>query len=462
MENYSEDSLEKKIYHFSCKKCNKIPTLQIVDRFNYNVHCLCHDKILDIKALKENFFEQYGKYEEGDVFTCPEHEKQYKEYCQICNKNLCESCVCTHPKQNLDNRNIEDPINFLKNLFWPDLKEKNIAIPVSSDEVENIKDNESILKFVVSIIINDYRRGKNENLSACIINLYNFFSKNQFPAINSPNVLEKLKKLNNDDLKKITKIDIYQYCFDLKILNSKLQNLNELSLRNCNIYDLNFLIKGDFPNLEKLILDNNKINDKVLEDINNFNCKNLKELSLKQNYICNYRIFQDIEKNFESLIKLDISSNKLKNKDFFKQEIKINLNSIEELIISNGIFDNNSIENISKISLNNLNIIDLSSNSLETLKFINNISWPKIKKIILNNNDISDIKELEKFKNIYTKNDLFIIIENNLIKDEKQIDNLINVTSEKNNIKIKYQLCSELTKNDENDRHNEGINTFAY
>ena len=159
---------------------------------------------------------------------------------------------------------------------------------------------------------------------------------------------------------------------------------------------------------------------------------------------------------------MDISSNKLKNKDFFKSEIKINLNSIEELIISNGIFDNNSIENISKISLNNLNIIDLSSNSLKTLKFINNISWPEIKKIILNNNDISDIKELEKFKNIYTENELFIIIENNLIKDEKQIDNLINVTSEKNNIKIKYQLCSELTKNDENDRHNEGINTFAY
>ena len=454
MFEYEETSINKKFYHFICKECGTVPILQIVEEFKYNIICGNPSKKknhnlsnIDIKYLKENFIAECEKMEENEIFLCLDHYKQYKDYCQTCNKTVCEDCNCTHPKQNLDNRNIEESINFLLSLFLPDLKGKNEEIPIDSDDYKNSNDNESILKFIISVIINDYHRGKNENLNTCIINLFYFYVKNQLPTINSPN---NLKNIKNEDLKKIKKIDIYQYCFDLIILEKSFINLKELFLINNNIDDLQFLIKGEFPNLDKLYLDNNKINDQALNKMNKFKCKNIKEFSLKQNYISDYKIFVDVSKNFKLLEKLNLSSNKFKNVDFFNTiKEKIKLDYIKELILSNGVFDQKSVNNISKISLKQLNRIDLSCNNLENLKFIKDIEWPEIKEIILNDNDITDIKELQKFKK--EKIELFVNIDNNLIDSEDKINEIIC-----DHIKIKYQLCSELNEIE----HNNNLNLF--
>ena len=88
--------------------------------------------------------------------------------------------------------------------------------------------------------------------------------------------------------------------------------------------------------------------------------------------------------------------------------------------------------------------MDLSCNNLSSLNFILYSNWPKLNKLILNENDISDINELiEKFNNFQNK--LTIIIENNLIKDETQINNLIESNSQ---ITIIYKLISEIAEND--------------
>ena len=432
---------DEKFYHFNCTKCKKVPILQIVDKYKYKVDCRCSvndstDNIeeVDIKDLKKKFITENEKFDEEEVFVCQDHSENYKEYCQTCKKYLCDRCekICNeyiYLKQNLDNKNIEEPIKFLKKLF----DKENSDINESKDD--------KILKEVVNIIIEDYHRGKNLNLYTCIINLYTFFFKDEYPTISSPYILQNL---NKNVLDKIIKIDIYQYFFDLNILEKNFPELKELILRNNNIDNLEFLTKGEFPKLEILYLDINKINDKVFDDMEKFNCKNLKEFSLKQNYISNYRIFEEVQKdNFKYLKKLDISSNKFKDSDkFFKSETKIKLDSIEQLIVSNGVFDENSIKNISKISLKNLKKIDLSSNNIDSLKFINDVEWPEIEEIILNDNDIKYLEELKKFQK--NKKELLIVIENNLIENEDEINNIIN-----DKIKIKYQLCSELIKDDQ-------------
>ena len=274
-------------------------------------------------------------------------------------------------------------------------------------------------------------------------NLSNYYEKhppknfeNNTPGftIYSPNDLEKSDK--------ITKIEIYQYCFDLNKLNVSLPNLNELYLRNNNIYDVEILFNCKFPNLQKLYLDNNKIDDKILSHMEKNNFENLEILSLKQNYLTDYAIFNKINV-FPKLKSFDISSNLFRNKKFFDNN-KVELNNIEELILSNGVFDDDSIDRISKIKLNNLRLLDLSCNNLSSLKFILNSDWPKLDTLLLNENDIIDLKDLITKFNKYESR-ININIENNLIKDEKQIDELI---EKNNNIVIKYKLNSEILETD--------------
>ena len=132
-----------------------------------------------------------------------------------------------------------------------------------------------------------------------------------------------------------------------------------------------------------------------------------------------------------------------KNKEFFDNRT-IELNNIEELILSNGVFDDDSIDRISKIELNNLRLLDLSCNNLSSLEFILNSDWPKLETLLLNENDIIDLKDLITKFNKYESR-ININIENNLIKDEKQIDELI---EKNNNIVIKYKLNSEILETD--------------
>ena len=110
-----------------------------------------------------------------------------------------------------------------------------------------------------------------------------------------------------------------------------------------------YRIKCNFKHLKKLYLDNNKIDDKILNQMKEMKFEELEILSLKQNYLTNYAIFNEI-KVFTKLKSFDVSSNLFRNKEFFDNNI-VELNNIEELILSNGVFDDDSIDRISKIKL---------------------------------------------------------------------------------------------------------------
>lgn len=435
--------------HFLCTKCDTAPKLQIDEKNKiFLIQCCDKDKktLIDIKHLKQDYIIESDELE---VLKCKFHFLNFKEYCQNCMKNFCEKCEkCNHIRENLDNKNLEDSIESLKNIFFPKKEENNNnkeeEIMFSSITRTNIDNESELLKMIVSIIINDYLRVKNYHLYFSIKNLANYYKKSH-PSLKLENPEPKFCINSPQELKdstQITKVELYQYFFDLNKLNVSLPNLTELSLKNNNISDVKILINCNFNNLEKLILDINKIDDNILTYMKDMKFEKLKILSLKQNYLTDYKIFEEI-KVFKNLKNFDVSSNIFKNKNFFENKT-IDLNKIEELILSNGVFDDSSISNISTLQLNNLKTLDLSCNNLSSLEFILYSNWPKLNKLILNENDISDINELiEKFNNFPNK--LTIIIENNLIKDETQINNLIESNSQ---ITIIYKLISEIAEND--------------
>ena len=437
--------------HFLCNKCYKAPKLQI-DENNENFIVQCHQKdngktYTNIQNLKLNYI-----YENDDIeiLKCQEHQKNFKDYCQICRQNYCEDCKkCTHKTVNIDNKNLENEINQLKNIFFPsmintDSEEAEVEIFSITKDQRSYNDLE-LLKIIVSIIINDYLRAKNYHLCICIQNLSSYYKNHPLP--NSQNIQPEFcitspHELSNSE--KITKIEIYQYCFNLDKLNVALPNLIVLSLKNNNIFDVKILINCNFGNLEELYLDINKIDDNILTYMKDMKFAKLKVLSLRQNYLTDYRVFEEV-KVFKNLKKLDISSNRFKNKEFFENKT-IDLNNIEELILSNGVFDEDSINNISALNLEKIKSLDLSCNNLSSLEFILNLNLPELENLILNENDISELKDLKtKFNN--TQKNLIIMLENNMIKDEKEIDELI----QNEKITIKYKLNNAIIDDNNND-----------
>lgn len=450
--------------HFLCKICHKAPKLQI-DEINKKFIVQCHQndnekKLLEIQNLKEDYIVEDDDNDDNEILQCQDHSKNFKDYCQFCKKNYCEDCKrCNHKKLNIDNKNIQNHIKQLENIFFPNMNgvgsEENEVRVVSITKENNTYSDLELLKIIVSIIINDYLRVKNYHLDISIQNLSNYYKNHPLPnsqnvktefCINSPQELLKSEE--------ITKIEIYQYCFDLNKLNVALPNLIVLSLKNNNIFDVKILIKCNFKNLEELYLDINKIDDNILTYMKGMKFEKLKVFSLKQNYLTDYRVFEEV-KVFQNLKKFDISSNRLfKNKEFFENKI-IDLNNIEELILSNGVFDENSINNISSFNVQNLKSLDLSCNNLSSLTFILKSNWPNLENLILNENDISKLSDLiTQFKDI--GHNLLIMLENNLIKDEQEIDDLIKSNSR---ISIKYKLNNEIIDDINNDNEQNNTST---
>ena len=127
--------------------------------------------------------------------------------------------------------------------------------------------------------------------------------------------------------------------------------------------------------------------------------KNLEELNLGTNLFSDYKIFQIIS-NFPKLESLDLSSNRLE-KDSIDLSGKIfGYDSIKTLNLSNGIFSDETINLISVLRFKNLEILDLSSNNLNSISFLTKLNFGnnpnKIKKLLLNHNNIFMIKKMKR------------------------------------------------------------------
>ena len=258
-------------------------------------------------------------------------------------------------------------------------------------------------------------------------------------------VIEKTSQ-KKEQLNYIEYIQIYQLDFkrmDLLIDNYKyLTNLKELHLKQISMKSLEPLIKCKFFNLVILDLENNYIDDEEqnLKIFSQFKHKfpKIEELNLKKNNLTNYEFFEAIQ-TLNNLNKLNVSTNAFTQRYYKKKYIFPN---IEEMILSNGVFNNESIKNIQYFEIKNIKKIDLSSNNLKSLSFLNEVQWPEINTIFLNSNSLESIKELSNFQNL-----VLIEVKNNPIIDIKEAEEIAKT-------KISIKIILNITNNIINSNNN--------
>ena len=313
------------------------------------------------------------------------------------------------------------------------------------------------LTILISILLNNYYFNPNYNT---IVNIKNFnwklknineSEKKNYEIENNIEIksLKQYKKLNYNQFQYIKKIEIFSKNFDVSNLkNAKLINLIELNLSSNNISNIESLTTADFNIIQTLNLSINRLDDSMIAVISKLNFKNLLFLDLSYNYFTQFQLFKSIE-HFKILQSINFGSNKFTKDidDIVKDKnIEFNLQSIREMYLSNGVFSDKSIKIISKFLLEKLEILDLTSSHLTSLSFIYDLKYVKeednkyqiiknmsqypLKKLILTNNDISNIDELlnlKKLEEIELNNNSIIINQslNGFIKNMKSLRSLI-------------------------------------
>ena len=313
------------------------------------------------------------------------------------------------------------------------------------------------LTILISILLNNYYFNPNYNT---IVNIKNFnwklknineSEKKNYEIENNIEIksLKQYKKLNYNQFQYIKKIEIFSKNFDVSNLkNAKLINLIELNLSSNNISNIESLTTADFNIIQTLNLSINRLDDSMIAVISKLNFKNLLFLDLSYNYFTQFQLFKSIE-HFKILQLINFGSNKFTEDidDIMKDKnIEFNLQSIREMYLSNGVFSDKSIKIISKFLLEKLEILDLTSSHLTSLSFIYDLKYVKeednkyqiiknmsqypLKKLILTNNDISNIDELlnlKKLEEIELNNNSIIINQslNGFIKNMKSLRSLI-------------------------------------
>lgn len=135
--------------------------------------------------------------------------------------------------------------------------------------------------------------------------------------------------------------------------------------------------------------------------------------------------FKQYNKNLSNLKTLFIGANEFKNN--VNEEEKYDLNSIEEIGLSKGVFNNNTIKLVSNFLFKNLVIIYLSFNIVDSLFFIEKLELPSIKQFYMHTTSITEFYPLIKYKTLEK-----IILKNNKISN---INNLITFVDNLPNLK---------------------------
>lgn len=236
------------------------------------------------------------------------------------------------------------------------------------------------------------------------------------------------KKIDDRAIKLISKIDFK----NLKIINlsnntikniepfknMNLNHLRKIDLSLNEIENIKVFEKLDLPELKELNFNNNKINNfdplinsnrlpklEKLEYKNNDIQKDFKELEekLKRRYKKPNEVWTKEE--FESKYKIKFGETlKISDTQYGNEICKDLFNIIEKnIVIKKLILNNNNITDcrlLSQIPLFYLEELDLSHNKIENLDFLKNMSMPKLIKIILNNNLFKDLKPLKEIKKL--------------------------------------------------------------
>ena len=191
-------------------------------------------------------------------------------------------------------------------------------------------------------------------------------------------------------------------------VNKSCQKVLDLDFSNNQLYNIFFLLKKDLRNLKVLNLHNNKLCNFQINNLKKLNCYDLAILNLSNNFFTDYLLIT-VGETFLLLKELNLDTNRLyENIDILKNKLIV-YDSLEKLILSNGVFSNQTINLLRCFKFTNLKYLDLSSNDLNSLSFIKFINFGneenKIEKLILFYNDISINSEdidylLKKYLNL--------------------------------------------------------------
>jgi Leucine-rich repeat (LRR) protein len=227
------------------------------------------------------------------------------------------------------------------------------------------------------------------------------------------------------DLKNIKKIILpRQNIKDLKDIKfGELINLNELDLSHNDITCIEPLSKYKLPNLKVLNLTVNLIGDSNKEYFFKFDFPELTDLNLFENKLTDYEIFEmNNKKNMPKLKLVFIGGNIFEFPKTLKskEELKFDFSTVNEMGFSKSVFNQKSIMFLPCFDFQNLTIIYLQGNNLNSLDFVEDLELPSIKEIWLSNNQLTEFEPLKKFKTLEV-----IEMKNNKVSDIEELDTFI-------------------------------------
>ena len=461
MEFYKDDGTKRKKLkrrYFICDYCFTSPKFSFIIN---KLHVKCDCKKLD-QLLISDFIEKYTTHDKNvieEYLCCKNHGRKYEYYCKYCRVNLCKDCMLddvhkNHYPEKLLDENIEKVINQIKDLI------KKIRKKVSVGDIENRK----ILNIILTLIKN-YKEYPCHNLHKSITDFLKYLENLDIPRIKTQIKIISKNQLLEENISEIsqyiTSIKINGENFhDLGILSKlDLSNLKKLSLIGNNITNIEPLLKINFEKLEYLDLENNKIDDENFKNFSKMKFKNIRHINLFENRIKSPTIFECV-KHFPSLKTYFVGKNL-----FDQKEIKNNINKMYDLshikkIGLTGNFTDRTINFISNLKLDNLEVLYISRNKLSSLDCLKKICckrliafWAitnnlkdfkgvlnlkykeKIEEIVLKENQISNIDDLSEFIEQFPNLKLFNISDNYIDLDDPKNKKIIN------QIKNKYKNC---------------------
>ena len=450
---------------FLCKECQSTPLIQFQSLKNITFSCKCENRT-NISLKINDLIREYSIKKElcKDSLECNIHDNnKFKYYCLIHGKDMCEDCQKEHDCDKANIKNLNEEKSILDNEMIPFIA-KSLLNKSNNNFDANYLDND-ILIILITSILNEYYEYPNYNT---LVNIKNFYFKLNNVGISEKKVFGiennieiksqmQYEALNNDKKQYIKKIEIVARNSDIIFLNNaKLINLEELNLESNNIDNIEPLINCEFNNLKILNLSLNRLDDRTNKVLAKLNYNNLEDLNLRLNYFTQFDLFKSLE-HFKKLKKLNLFSNKFTEdiEDLMKDKnLKYNLQSIEEIDLSLGIFSEKSIKLISKFIFGKLETLNLSSNNLISLSFIDYLKYEKendssdnsdnsknyriiknkgeypLKKLFLMNNEISDISKLINLKNLKEvgmQNNSIIINQsvNNIVEKMKSLEKIL-------------------------------------
>ena len=428
-----------------CKECKKTPTLEMGSLTNIKVNCDCFKEftlvslenviknyIIDLDDIFNGPYEDYEKY-----FKCNIHNNLFHFFCNKCNKNLCKECFKSHncsPEKDIFDFNINHYQIYKNSIFIDNAFKEDIFLDDIEDNLNDKNKHLDNLKKLISTLIYEYNKTPNmeviqnlKNIHEKLSNNYNLYIKNKDMNVNIEifSEYDYIEKNNESNKKFFHKIEVPASNFNINILKDQVFiNLEILNLKGNNLSDISVFLTVKFENLRNLNLNSNQIGDNMIKHIKTFKFPKLENLDIGINNLQNFEFFESIE-HFKELKQLNVSSN------IFNREIpenwnikEIKLDSLEKIDFSNGIFSEKTINFMFSIfKFKNLMFINLMSNNIKELNFIEKLQNCPLETLILTNNEIDEtqLKYLQSFHGLKEIN-----LKNNLIKNINEVNNLAN------------------------------------